>query len=428
MSSHIKYCLEDLREGDNFYVLVNEKPTLAELHTKKETKLLIHHLEWEWIDKSSSRLFPKAFLSVIFLNERMREGGDVSKKKKISAENSSENEPDVGPDLRPQVEEEKREAIKPPQEMQWKNPSNKDSLRLEDILICEKVLLKLCNKPKLLNEPTFKKFVPYIKTLGDYVTQCREAGKIHAKSELLLFFFLKKKLAKRGVLFCTKKKNVLMVLTTFFFFFLSTNQLLSNPHPIKKKKKRKQLEMYHLRMKDFEKQAQTGIRQQRMERKKVSEKFRKLTEAEVGYEETETRMALEMGEVKEREEEEEKKEVTVHAAKNIDDHMFREQVLVTCSERDLEECIEMIKNNTPLANTTAFKVGTLIRDQDGSQRLDLCKQKLGPNHATSIAQVMKHNQCIQALLLGANGIGDHGAKVTTFFFIFIFYFILFYLK
>eukprot|EP01084_Bolivina_argentea_P236829 398168_1 len=60
--------------------------------------------------------------------------------------------------------------------------------------------------------------------------------------------------------------------------------------------------------------------------------------------------------------------------------------------------------------TTPFEKGTIICDWNGSQRLDLCKQQLGPRNTPLLTAALRDNDTISALLLGANGIGNDGAK------------------
>lgn len=86
-----------------------------------------------------------------------------------------------------------------------------------------------------------------------------------------------------------------------------------------------------------------------------------------------------------------------------------EEKFIPCEIKELEPIAEYLDNNITTNKTITFPKGTII---DGN-RLDLCKQKIGPEGAEMITKALFKNNNIVSLMLGADGILNQGAIAVS---------------
>jgi Ran GTPase-activating protein (RanGAP) involved in mRNA processing and transport len=82
---------------------------------------------------------------------------------------------------------------------------------------------------------------------------------------------------------------------------------------------------------------------------------------------------------------------------------------IPCDLSELTPLLERLHSNAPVTDPLTFPRGTLLPDG----RLDLCKQKIGPEGARAVAEAVRHNAHVSSLMLGADGIGDVGALAVA---------------
>jgi hypothetical protein len=75
----------------------------------------------------------------------------------------------------------------------------------------------------------------------------------------------------------------------------------------------------------------------------------------------------------------------------------------------LEPLLHVLRTNVRVSAPTAFPRGSLMPDG----RLDLCKQGLGPEGAKAVAEALRENTSVSALLMGADAIGNDGAQAIS---------------
>lgn len=78
--------------------------------------------------------------------------------------------------------------------------------------------------------------------------------------------------------------------------------------------------------------------------------------------------------------------------------------------RDLTPIIEYIQQGTIASDDITFPSGIIRVTPEAGQRLDLCKQSIGPNGARRVTAALSGHDGIQHILLGTGGIGDEGAQ------------------
>lgn len=83
--------------------------------------------------------------------------------------------------------------------------------------------------------------------------------------------------------------------------------------------------------------------------------------------------------------------------------------LDTCPPEELEPVARALEGDLRVSEPVAFPRGTLLPDG----RLDLCKQRIGPQGAARIADALRGNTFVSALLLGADGLMDDGATAIA---------------
>ena len=73
--------------------------------------------------------------------------------------------------------------------------------------------------------------------------------------------------------------------------------------------------------------------------------------------------------------------------------------------REIKPLVDFLESNQISRENITFPRGTVTDDG----RLDLCKQSIGIEGCELISEALKHNQTINAVLFGTDGIGDVGA-------------------
>lgn len=86
-----------------------------------------------------------------------------------------------------------------------------------------------------------------------------------------------------------------------------------------------------------------------------------------------------------------------------------EEKFIPCDIEELKPIIGYLENNSTSNETLTFTKGTII---DGN-RLDLCKQKIGPEGTKLVTQALINNNIINSLMLGADGILNEGAFAVS---------------
>ena len=79
--------------------------------------------------------------------------------------------------------------------------------------------------------------------------------------------------------------------------------------------------------------------------------------------------------------------------------------VVPCAAAELDELVQFLQSDAPIADVHAFARGTVLPDG----RLDLCKQSVGPAGCARIVAALKENSRVKSVLLGTDAIGDKGA-------------------
>src|SRR5215207_10005424 len=82
---------------------------------------------------------------------------------------------------------------------------------------------------------------------------------------------------------------------------------------------------------------------------------------------------------------------------------------VPCPAEELTPLLEALRRGEPPAEARAFPRGTWLPDG----RLDLCKQAIGPDGARAVMAAVRHAPHVRHLLLGADGLGDEGARAVA---------------
>jgi Ran GTPase-activating protein (RanGAP) involved in mRNA processing and transport len=82
---------------------------------------------------------------------------------------------------------------------------------------------------------------------------------------------------------------------------------------------------------------------------------------------------------------------------------------VPCDPSELLPLVHHLESGAGVQEQMAFPRGTLLPDG----RLDLCKQRIGPEGAQLVARALSGYAHVQHLLMGADGLGDSGAKAVA---------------
>ena len=80
-----------------------------------------------------------------------------------------------------------------------------------------------------------------------------------------------------------------------------------------------------------------------------------------------------------------------------------------CDPAEILPIVEHLRSNVPVTEQIVFTRGSHLPDG----RVDLCKQCIGPEGTTLVADAVKLNLHTRHLLMGANGMGNTGAQALA---------------